>query len=42
MESYDNMGSVGEDERWEAFGPFHNYLVQSSTIYARATGKGNS
>jgi Gly-Xaa carboxypeptidase len=23
------MGPVGEDERWEAFGPFHDYLVQS-------------
>ncbi|KAF9649050.1 carboxypeptidase S [Thelephora ganbajun] len=25
-ESYDNMGPVGEDSRWEAFGPFHDYL----------------
>ena len=23
------MGPVGEDERWEAFGPFHNYLRQA-------------
>jgi hypothetical protein len=23
------MGPVGEDERWEAFVPFHAYLVQS-------------
>ncbi|PIL24979.1 hypothetical protein GSI_12866 [Ganoderma sinense ZZ0214-1] len=25
-ESYDKMGPVGEDKRWEAFGPFHDYL----------------
>ena len=23
------MGPIGEDKRWEAFGPFHDYLVQS-------------
>jgi Gly-Xaa carboxypeptidase len=23
------MGPVGEDERWEAFEPFHDYLVRS-------------
>ena len=23
------MGPVGEDERWKAFGPFHNYLKQA-------------
>lgn len=23
------MGPVGEDERWEVFGPFHDYLAQS-------------
>ncbi|KAH9987513.1 hypothetical protein BJV77DRAFT_1070482 [Russula vinacea] len=28
-ESYDDMGPVGEDERWEAFDPFHDYLAQS-------------
>jgi hypothetical protein len=28
-ESYDDMGLVGEDERWGAFSPFHEYLVQS-------------
>jgi Gly-Xaa carboxypeptidase len=28
-EAYDDMGPVGEDERWEAFVPFHAYLVQS-------------
>ncbi|KAH9962677.1 carboxypeptidase S [Russula dissimulans] len=28
-ESYDKMGPVGVDERWEAFRPFHDYLVQS-------------
>ncbi|KAI0295384.1 carboxypeptidase S [Multifurca ochricompacta] len=28
-ESYDDMGPVGVDKRWEAFGPFHDYLVQS-------------
>jgi Gly-Xaa carboxypeptidase len=28
-EAYDNMGPIGEDERWEAFGPLHDYLVQS-------------
>ena len=26
-ESYDNMGSVGEDPRWQVFGPFHDYLL---------------
>ena len=26
-ESYDNMGPVGEDPRWEAFGAFHEYLL---------------
>ena len=28
-ESYDNMGPIGVDERWEAFGSFHDYLLQS-------------
>ncbi|KAI0272775.1 carboxypeptidase S [Gloeopeniophorella convolvens] len=28
-ESYDKMGPVGEDERWEAFGPFHDYLLKA-------------
>ncbi|KAH9027918.1 hypothetical protein EDB84DRAFT_1563249 [Lactarius hengduanensis] len=28
-ESYDKMGPVGVDERWEAFGPFHDYLLRS-------------
>ncbi|KAH9066871.1 hypothetical protein EDB87DRAFT_1721053 [Lactarius vividus] len=28
-ESYDNMGPIGMDERWEAFGPFHDYLLRS-------------
>ena len=23
------MGPIGEDKRWEAFGPFQDYLVQS-------------
>lgn len=26
-ESYDNMPPVGQDPRWEAFGPFHDYLL---------------
>jgi len=26
-ESYDNMDPVGVDPRWEAFGPFHDYLL---------------
>jgi Gly-Xaa carboxypeptidase len=25
-ESYDEMGAIGEDPRWEAFAPFHTYL----------------
>lgn len=25
-ESYDGMGAIGEDPRWETFGPFHQYL----------------
>ncbi|KAI0289559.1 carboxypeptidase S [Russula brevipes] len=28
-ESYDDMGPVGVDQRWEAFGPFHDYLAQA-------------
>ncbi|KAI0072680.1 carboxypeptidase S [Panus rudis PR-1116 ss-1] len=28
-ESYDKMGPVGEDPRWEAFGPFHDYLLSA-------------
>ena len=26
------MGAVGEDERWEAFGPFHDYLRQAFAL----------
>jgi hypothetical protein len=28
-ESYDKMAPVGEDPRWEAFGPFHDYLEKA-------------
>ncbi|KAH9167378.1 hypothetical protein EDB89DRAFT_2125443 [Lactarius sanguifluus] len=28
-ESYDNMGPIGVDKRWETFGPFHDYLLRS-------------
>ncbi|KAG7444316.1 carboxypeptidase S [Guyanagaster necrorhizus] len=28
-ESYDSMDDVGVDPRWEAFGPFHDYLLNS-------------
>ncbi|KAK7686392.1 hypothetical protein QCA50_010616 [Cerrena zonata] len=28
-ESFDNMAPVGEDPRWEAFGPFHDYLLKA-------------
>ncbi|KAI0954058.1 hypothetical protein AcW1_006673 [Taiwanofungus camphoratus] len=28
-ESYDEMLPVGEDPRWEAFGPFHDYLLSA-------------
>ncbi|KAI9453418.1 carboxypeptidase S [Lactarius psammicola] len=28
-ESYDNMDPIGVDERWEAFRPFHDYLLRS-------------
>ncbi|KAJ3553616.1 hypothetical protein NM688_g3514 [Phlebia brevispora] len=28
-ESYDSMKPVGEDPRWEAFGAFHDYLLQA-------------
>ncbi|KAI9453412.1 hypothetical protein BJY52DRAFT_1189633 [Lactarius psammicola] len=28
-ESYDGMDPIGVDERWEAFGPFHDYLLRS-------------
>ena len=28
-ESFDNMDPVGVDARWEAFAPFHDYLVQA-------------
>ncbi|KAH9975657.1 carboxypeptidase S [Russula compacta] len=34
-ESYDNMGPVGVDERWEAFGSFHDYLLQSFPLAHR-------
>jgi len=26
-ESYDHMEPVGVDPRWDAFGPFHDYLL---------------
>ena len=26
-ESFDDMAPVGQDPRWDAFGPFHEYLV---------------
>ncbi|KAG5645625.1 hypothetical protein DXG03_005616 [Asterophora parasitica] len=26
-ESYDDLGPVGDDPRWDAFGPFHDYLL---------------
>jgi Gly-Xaa carboxypeptidase len=28
-ESYDKMDDVGVDPRWEVFGPFHHYLLNS-------------
>ena len=28
-ESYDDMKPVGEDVRWDVFGSFHDYLLQS-------------
>jgi len=28
-ESYDAMGPIGEDPRWETFGPFHEYLLKA-------------
>lgn len=28
-ELYDDMGLVGEDERWKRFGPFNEYLVEA-------------
>ncbi|KAI0322814.1 carboxypeptidase S [Amylostereum chailletii] len=28
-ESYDKMPPVGDDPRWEAFGPFHDYLLEA-------------
>lgn len=28
-ESFDNMGPVGEDPRWDAFNPFHEYLADA-------------
>lgn len=28
-ESYDEMGEIGEDPRWEAFAPFHTYLYEA-------------
>ncbi|KIJ55318.1 hypothetical protein M422DRAFT_23923 [Sphaerobolus stellatus SS14] len=28
-ESYDAMGPIGEDPRWETFGPFHDYLLKA-------------
>lgn len=26
------MGPVGEDERWKAFGPFHDYTLSSAVM----------
>jgi len=28
-ESYDRMDPVGVDPRWDAFGPFHDYLLKA-------------
>ena len=28
-ESYDHMEPVGVDPRWDVFGPFHDYLLES-------------
>ncbi|EIN04703.1 carboxypeptidase S [Punctularia strigosozonata HHB-11173 SS5] len=28
-ETYDDMGPVGEDERWDTRGPFHEYLLEA-------------
>ena len=28
-ESYDHMEPVGVDPRWDAFGPFHDYLLKA-------------
>ncbi|KAG6910025.1 hypothetical protein DXG01_013749 [Tephrocybe rancida] len=28
-ESYDDMGAVGDDPRWDAFAPFHEYLLSA-------------
>ncbi|KAF8582795.1 carboxypeptidase S [Ramaria rubella] len=28
-ESFDLMGPIGEDKRWEAFAPFHSYLLEA-------------
>lgn len=28
-QSFDRMGPVGQDPRWEAFGPFHDYLLKA-------------
>ncbi|PCH44222.1 carboxypeptidase S [Wolfiporia cocos MD-104 SS10] len=28
-QSYDDLGPIGEDPRWEAFAPFHEYLLKS-------------
>ncbi|KAH9924758.1 carboxypeptidase S [Fomitopsis serialis] len=28
-QSYDDLGPIGEDPRWESFGPFHGYLLKA-------------
>ena len=28
-QSYDKMGPVGQDPRWEVFAPFHEYLAKA-------------
>jgi hypothetical protein len=34
-ESYDDMGPVGVDPRWDVFGPFHDYLLKAfPLVYA--------
>ncbi|KAF8963413.1 hypothetical protein BDZ97DRAFT_1758669 [Flammula alnicola] len=32
-ESFDNMDPVGTDPRWDAFGPFHDYLLGTFPLF---------
>jgi Gly-Xaa carboxypeptidase len=36
-ESYDEMGEIGEDPRWDAFAPFHTYLQEAFPLMSSSS-----